>query len=109
MTLQKCTDLYEQVTDFTANFPKPLRYTLGQKMDNLLLNTIQNIIQAELDYAIKKDTALNTALINTETIKILMRLAVNKQIIKETVYFSFVSKLIEIQKMINGWKKSLAR
>jgi len=109
ITLQKCTDLYEQITDFTNKFPKPLRYTLGQKIDNLLLHTIQNIIQAEIDYSIKKDAALNSALINTETLKILIRLAVNKKILKETVYFSFASNLIEIQKMLNGWRKSLAK
>jgi hypothetical protein len=105
--LQKTYGLYNQLSQHIARFPKFERYGLGLKLDNSCLLLLEQIITAEQTTPVLKDKALLEASIKTEIIKIFLRLALEQKLIKETSYFAWSSMLIEIGRMIGGWKKSL--
>ena len=105
--LQKTYGLYNQLSQHIARFPKFERYSLGLKIDNSCLLLLEQIITAEQTMPVLKDKALLEASVKAEIIKILLRLALEQKLIKETNYFAWSAMLIEIGRMIGGWKKSL--
>lgn len=105
--LQKTYRLYQQLSTHTARFPKFARYGLGLKLDNTCLQLLEEIINAEQTTPVLKDKALLAASIKNELMKILLRLTMEHKLIKETNYFVWSAALVEIGKMIGGWKKSL--
>ena len=107
--LQKSCDLYRHFEKLILQFPKKDRYGLGLKTENSILRLIEFIITAEQTVPVLKCRALIDASVKSETIKILLRLAMEKRLIKETNYFALSEKLIEIGKMIGGWRRSLQR
>ncbi len=107
LTLQKSYDLFSLISRLTANFPKKERHGLGIKLDNLLLELLSQIITAEQIQNVHKESVLLGAVIKAETAKFLLRLAMEKKLIKETNYFMGSETLVEICKMLNGWRKSL--
>ena len=105
--LQKTYGLYNQLSQHIARFPKFERYGFGLKLDNSCLLLLEQIITAEQTTPILKDKALLEASVKAEIITCLLRLAMEQKLIKETNYFAWSAALIEIGKMIGGWKKSL--
>lgn len=105
--LQKTCVLYNQLSQHITRFPKLERYSLGLKLDNTCLLLLEEIITAEQTVPVLKDKALLEASVKSEVVKILLRLAMEQKLIKETNYFAWSAILIEIGKMIGGWKKSL--
>lgn len=104
---QKTLDLYLETSKLPEKFPKKDRYGLGLKMENNCLVLLELIISAEQAPPVLKDKILSEASVKTEIAKIFIRICMEKKLIKETGYFSLTSKLVEIGKMIGGWKKSL--
>jgi len=104
---QKTYILYTQLAKHVARFPKLERYGLGLKLDGACLQLLEQIITAEQTAPVLKDKALLEASVKTELIKVLLRLCAEQKLIKETNYFSWSANLVEIGKMIGGWKKSL--
>ena len=90
-----------------ARFPKLDRYCLGLKLDNACLLLLEEIITAEQAAPVLKDRALLAASVKAEIIKVFLRLSMEQKLIKETNYFAWSAMLLEIGKMIGGWKKSL--
>jgi hypothetical protein len=107
IVLQKTYHLYQSLNKIVSRFPKKDRYGLGLKLENNCLTLLEQIIMAEQTMPVLKDRALIESSVRIEILKILLRLTMEKQLIKETVYFSLASLIIEIGKMIGGWRKSL--
>jgi len=105
--LQKTYKLYRQLSQHIARFPKLERYSLGLKIDNTCLALLEAVIAAEQSVPILKDKALGEASVKVKIIKICLRLSLGQKLIKKTNYFSWLAMLMEIGKMIGGWKKSL--
>lgn len=104
---QKTTVLYLQLSALATKMPKIERYSLGLKLDNTCLTLIEDIIMAEQALPIFKDKPLQEASAKCEILKIFLRLILEKKLIKETNYFAWSADLVEIGKMIGGWRKSL--
>ncbi|OGH80562.1 MAG: hypothetical protein A3I29_03900 [Candidatus Magasanikbacteria bacterium RIFCSPLOWO2_02_FULL_44_11] len=105
--LQKTYEVYRQVSVEIASFPKFDRYSVGMKIDSASLGLIEAIITAEQAEPILKDRALIEASVKNEVTKIFLRLALERKLIKETNYFVWSGMLVEVGKMIGGWRKSL--
>lgn len=105
--LQKTYELYRQLSMHIAAFPKFDRYSLGLKLDGACLQLIEGIITAEQSEPVLKDKALIEASVQNELVKIFLRLTLERRLIKETNYFVWSGVLLEVGKMIGGWRKSL--
>ena len=104
---QKAYNLYLNVAELVAQFPKKDRYSIGLRLENELLELLKQAVTAEVTLPTFKERALILVITQAEIAKVLVRGAMDRQCIKETNYFSLEEKLQEIAKMTNGWRKSL--
>lgn len=109
IVLQKTYILYTKISDHVSRLPKIVRYSLGLAIDKSNLELLEFLAAAEHAEPVLKNRILLDANTKAEVLKLLLRILVEKKLLSETNYFSFSSDLIEIGKMIGGWRKSLAK
>lgn len=90
-------------------FPKSERYSLGQEAGQTLLRLLQQVLlAASVTDSSRKKTALQTASVQLDTLRILIRLAKDCDCLKNQEYLTLQSQLHHSGKMLGGWLKSLA-
>lgn len=107
--INKSYELYKLLYRYLKDFPKKERYTLGEKIEETLLEIIgKTIYLNQLPDHLKENQLL---LLNSqnELLKLLIRLSYDVKILKEQQYLTLQSYLQEIGKMIGGWIKYLKR
>lgn len=88
--------------------PKKDRFTIGQKTENLLLDTLILINTAyHTNNLARKQEILRQANISLECLKITIRLAKDIKTIEQKCYIEYESRLQEMGKMLGGWINSL--
>lgn len=105
---QKTYDLYKIFYQYLTNFPKKDRYTLGQRVENAILDLLEAITHAGQLSKTEKLPILKTASIKLDQVKILIRLCKDLKILDNKKYLLIESELQEIGKMLGGWIKSTA-
>lgn len=101
----KLLTLYESTHKLIFKFPKHERYTLGEKLEISILESIEIFILANQSSRYEKERVLLRANTKIELLKILFRLSLNCQIIDTKQYLETESKLQEIGRMTQGWIK----
>lgn len=91
----------------SRKFPKFDRYTIAKKIFSLLLEALVCVMRAEYLSGSRKRTALETVSPLIDSVKILIRLCRNIEIIDERAYLAMETELHEIGKMLGGWIRSL--
>lgn len=90
-------------------FPKSERYSLGQEAGQMLLRLLQQVLlAASVTDGSRKRIALQTASVQLDTLRILIRLAKDCDCLKNQEYLTLQSQLHHSGKMLGGWLKSLA-
>lgn len=97
--------LYEITHKLIFKFPKHERYTLGEKIENGILDGIELFVLANQVSKYEKEKVLTQANSKIELLKILFRISLNCTIIEPRVYLETENKLQEIGKMTQGWIK----
>ena len=105
--IQKLVSIYKLWHEFLSHFPKDSRYTIGGKIDNLFLETIESIIKASYSDKLEKLISLKTASGKLDFLKFFLQLAWEIKSLDNKKYISLSEKLDEIGKMLGGWVKSL--
>ena len=100
-------DFYKSLSQFILLFPKARRYTLGQKLENLTLEIIEQVIKAGTSSRREKLLYINTAIISLDLLKILIRLAKDIKCLDNKKYLQLQESLQEIGRMLGGWKRSI--
>jgi len=65
------------------------------------------VTEAEISPSVLQDRVLLQAHVKARSAKLLLRLSLERKLITENLYFNQAERLIEIEKMISGWRKSL--
>lgn len=102
---QKIYDLLLEIYQLVNKFPKNQRFVLGQRMETTLMNILEIIINVNLGkvasgYFKKMDIELSK-------LKIFVRLSKDLRFISIKKYGKLEEEIIEIGKLIGGWKKTL--
>lgn len=84
--------------------PKNHRYTLGEKIQNTLLNLL--LILSDTIYSKEKKPLLQKANKEIEKLRLLTRLLKDLAIISTDNFRFIVSSINEIGQMVGGWMKS---
>lgn len=87
-------------------FPKQERYTLGQKIENTILEVLELTLSAS-HTGIYKNEILRKTNNKIDLLKYLFRLAHETESIKMKNYLILEEAIIEIGKIIGGWLRSL--
>jgi len=85
--------------------PKFERYTLGEKIENTILEAIELTIIGNSAGKFDKEKIFSRVNAKIELLKILYRLSLNNQMIKSEKYLAIEKTLQEAGKQIQGWIK----
>lgn len=103
---QKAYELYTIFYGYIVHFPKKDRFTLGQRIENAILDIMEYIVVAIQLSKSAKLPALQKTSIKLDFLKILIRLAKDLKILDYKKYLILESRIQEIGKMLGGWIKS---
>lgn len=103
--VHRILDLYKLFHEHVKLFPKIEKYSLGRKIENLILYTLELSIktvylpkQEKLIYLKEIDAKINL-------LKMLIRLSNEIKVLDNKKYITLQENLQEIGKMIGGWIK----
>ena len=101
----KFYDLYKTFYLEVKKWPKPERYNLGRKGEEIILEIFENLLTASRLKT--KHSDLFQANIKLQLLKSLIRLGKDIQVINNKKYLFLEKELFEIGKMLGGWLKSV--
>ncbi len=104
-TVIKLFVIYEITHKLIFKFPKHERYSLGEKIENSILESIEILILASQASKYEKEKLLLKANAKNELLKILFRISLNCGIIESRQYLDIEDKLQETGRMTQGWVK----
>ena len=106
--LQKSSDAYKLWYGFLPHAPRLSRYTLGTKIDALLLETVELIVLASYASKDQKYVLITRASGKLDLVKFFLQLAWELKMMDNKTYLAISSPLIEVGKMLGGWQRQLA-
>src|SRR3990167_5977625 len=104
--IQKSYDLYKLTYEYTKKFPKSDKYSLGEKIKNLILDVLELLIEAETAKKDWKQPILEKASRKLGLLKILLRLANDIKILEDKKYLTAQEIILDIGRQIGGWVKA---
>ena len=108
MTLtQKLVAVYKLWLEFLPHFHKDSKYTIGAKIDNLFLETIEYVVRASYSDKLEKLISLKNASVKLDLLKFFLQLSWEIKSLDNKKYITLSETLDEIGKMLGGWIKSL--
>jgi len=87
----------------TAKFPHKARFTFSNRIDNIALDIVENLIEAR--YTKNRNEILRHTNLKIEKIRVLLRLSNYSKFISYNSYEYAIRKINEVGKMIGGWIK----
>lgn len=91
------------ILDTTGKFPKSARFNLAGRISDISLEVLESIIEAI--YTKERSPLLLKANLGLEKLRVLFRLAHDRKHISTRQYEHVSEALIEVGKMIGGWRK----
>ena len=101
----KTVNLYQDFYQEVRKWPKPEKYNLGAKCEQILIDLLTHFLAAARH--INPKFNLIQANLQLQLLKLLIRIAKNIDIIQIKKYLFFEQKIVEIGKMLGGWLKNL--
>ena len=87
-----------------SQYPKKYKYTLGDRITNIMLDILESIIEAKYGSK-KKGHFLRRANLDLEKLRFLVRLSKDLQCISLKSFEYAAKSIDEIGKMVGGWEK----
>jgi hypothetical protein len=87
----------------TEKFPKKVRFSFTNRIDNLALDIIEGIVEAR--YAGSKKEILRLIDLNMEKLRILLRMCHDQHYLDTKAYEYASRKINEAGKMVGGWRR----
>ena len=106
--LHKFKETYLIWFHYYTELPKPHRYTLGLRLDNLFVEVIENIAIAKFSVSTAKLPFIITAISKLDLVNLLLTILWETKSLQPERYLELSKKLDEIGKMMTSWKNSLA-
>lgn len=100
-------EVYKLWHEYRNNFPKKSRYTLGDKIDLLFLQTLELLFIASYQSKEKKLITLEMAVKKLDLLKFLLRVSWELKVLDNQKFIILSEKLQEIGRMLGGWRKGL--
>ncbi|MBW1803112.1 MAG: diversity-generating retroelement protein Avd [Deltaproteobacteria bacterium] len=96
-------DFAKWLLNKTEKFPKKVRFTFSNRIDNTALDVIEGIIEAR--YSRKKKDTLRRIDLNMEKLQVLLRMCRDLEFLDNKGYEFASRKINEAGKMVGGWRK----
>ena len=93
---------------FYTELPKPHRYTLGLRIDDLLVEAIETVALAKFSKPETKLPFIIQAISKLDLISLLLTILWETKSLEQPRYIELSKKLDEVGKMLGGWKNHIA-
>jgi len=100
---------YKTWHEFLPHVPKDSRYTIGLKIDNLFVETIELIFIASYLNKNQKMPYVQKAIAKLDLIKFFLQITWEIKALDNKKYIILSEKLNEIGKMLGGWYRQLSK
>lgn len=107
--LQKCKSAYLLWYGFYNVLPKIHRYSLGERIDSLLVEIIEAIALASFLSRTEKQPYVRLAIRKLDTLKILLMILWETRSLDNKKYIALSGPFDEIGRMLGGWNGQLAK
>lgn len=97
------TDFLEWLFNRTESFPKRIRFTFSQRIENLALDIILELVEAR--YCQEKKAILQSINLKLEQLRVLLRLCFKQHFLNQKQYEYASRQVNETGKMVGGWYK----
>ena len=101
--------IYKLWQAYLPHFPKTSRYTLGEKIDSLFVEIIENIVIASYLSRQEKLPYLKNGLVKIDVLKFFLQVAWEIKALDNKKFIELSEKLIEIGKMLGGWNRQISK
>lgn len=91
------------VLDRTIGFPKTVRFTFAQRIDNLALDVLEDIVEARYATKARTQVFLQSANGKLARLRALLRLAHARRFLDSTSFAHLSRELDESGRMLGGW------
>ncbi len=98
----KWTDFLKWLLDTTGKFPRNVRYTITNRIDNLALDILEHLIECRYEKQVRA-SKLGQINIKLEKMRILLRICHENQYIPIRQFEHAIVRVNEAGKMIRGW------
>lgn len=107
--VQKASEGYKLWQNCQTNFPKLLKYSLGQKIDSLILDVIELILTAASTSKNHKLVIVQRAGVKLDAVKFFLQIAWELKAVDNKKFSAVSAPLVEVGKMLGGWQKQLIK
>jgi hypothetical protein len=107
--LQKIKSAYLIWFSYYQELPKLHRYTLGQRVDELFIASIESVAQASFLPKTEKQPYVRLAIRKVDTLKILLLVLWETKSLDNNKYGHLSRHVDEIGKMLGGWNGQLGK
>jgi hypothetical protein len=107
--LQKSKDLYLLCYSYYKSLPKEHRFSLGLKIDNLLIEIMEMISGALYLAKEEKLPYIKIAVRKTDALKLLFLILWETRSLDNKKYITVSEKINEIGKMLGGWNGQIVK
>ncbi len=103
---KKAYSLYRDFYSIRSSVSKQDRYTIYLRIENIMLEVIEGILQASQEIKIEKLPTLEKVSLKLNFLRVLIRLMKDVKAIDIRKYTAFEVSIDEIGRMLGGWIKS---
>jgi hypothetical protein len=107
--IQKATEAYKMWHEFHNKFPRLSKFSLGQRLDDLFVEMMENLFLARYASGERKIDYLNIAATKHDLLKFLLQVAWEIQALNHKRFATLSEPISEIGKMIGGWQNDLRK
>lgn len=107
--LQKLKATYILWYGYYQTIPKPHRHSLGARVDNLFIDTIEAVASAGFLPRTEKQPYVRLGIRKLDTLKVLLMVLWESKSLDNKKYTALSMPLDEIGKMLGGWNGQLAK
>jgi len=99
----KWIDFLEWLLPVTERFPKRVRFSFSERINQLALDIVEDLVEAR--YSNNKREILRRANLRLEKLRVLLRISNKQKFLDYKLYEYAMQEINQVGKMLGGWLK----
>lgn len=99
--------ILHRLLDSTQQFPKAVRLSFGQRIDNIALDITETLVQAQYSEKHQQSKHLHSINVQLAQLRLLLRISCDRKYVSMGLLATLIESLDSIGFQIHSWFKSL--
>lgn len=100
---------YKLWHDFLVDFPRLSKYTIGAKIDTMFTDILELLLLAKYTDKNSKTLLVNKTIAKLDSLKFFLQIAWEIKALDNKKFTRLSQPLVEIGRMLGGWRKQLQK